>query len=299
MKRLAVFAALFASSSAFAEKTSTTPEPKGPPSAAVTPAIVDAIAEEMNRDAQRLVIPGAPPPYEISYKITEVEVNEVTASLGETVAKDPRHFVNIEAHVRVGSPALDNGNFVVPDASEIDGTASFQLPLEATPRIAKRATWLVTDSAYKEALIQLRARLEARKAGGTLVPNDVPAWTPAKSIVSDEPVLVAPLESLDDLEARAKALSAVFRDQPGLRDSHVALTSYLERRWYLNTEGTSVTDTRRASGVVISASGQADIPLEAAEGDREIHPTTSTDPLTREQTTVLRTMRNSIGADVL
>ncbi|HEY1818158.1 MAG TPA: metallopeptidase TldD-related protein [Kofleriaceae bacterium] len=257
MKRLAVLAALFASSTAFAEKTVATPEPKGPPSEAVTPAIVDAIAEEMNRDAQRLVIPGAPPPYSISYKITEVEVNEVVASLGQTIQKEPRHFVNIEAHVRVGSPDLDNGNFVVPDASEIDGTASFQLPLEATPRIAKRATWLVTDSAYKEALIQLRARLEARKAGGTTVARDVPAWTPAKSLVSDEPVLVAPLESLDELEARAKAVSAVFRDQPGLRDSHVALTSYLERRWYLNTEGTSVTDTRRASGLVIVADGQA------------------------------------------
>ena len=36
------------------------------------------------------------------------------------------------------------------------------------------------------------------------------------------------------------------------------MTSYLERRWYLTTEGTSVTDTRRASGVVISAEGQAD-----------------------------------------
>ena len=50
----------------------------------------------------------------------------------------------------------------------------------------------------------------------------------------------------------------MFRDQPALRDSRVAVTSYLERRWYLTTEGTSVTDTRRASGVVIAASGQAD-----------------------------------------
>jgi TldD protein len=256
MKRLAVITALLASSTAFAEKTA--PESKGPASKAVTKEIVDAIAEEMNRDMQRMVIPGAPKPYSIAYKITEVEVNEVSASLGSTVAKEPKHFVNIEAHVRVGSPDLDNGNFVVPEAAEIDGTSAFNLPLEATPRIAKRAAWLVTDTAYKEALIQLRARLESRKAGGTLVPTDVPAWTPTKSIVSEEPVLVAPLETVDELETRAKALSAVFRDQPGLRDSHVAMTSYLERRWYLDTEGTNVTDTRRASGIVISASGQAD-----------------------------------------
>ena len=260
MKRLAVLAALVAApATSFANKTppASTPEVKGPPSKAVTTEIIDAIAEEMNRDSQRLVIPGAPPPYSISYKITEVEVNEVSATLGETIAKSPRHFVNLEAHVRVGSPDLDNGNFVVPDGSEINGTFAINLPLEATPRIAKRAAWLATDTAYKEALIQLRARLESRKAGGTAVPTDVPAWTPAKALVSEEPVLVAPLETVDELEARAKAVSSVFRSEPGLRDSRVAMSSYLERRWYLSTEGTSVTDTRRASGLVIEASGQA------------------------------------------
>jgi TldD protein len=256
MKKLVALIALLPAAPTFAKKVAV--EPLGPPSKAVTNAIVDAIAEEMNRDTKELVIPGAPRPYSISYKITEVDVNDVSASLGQTTSKRNRHFVNLEARVRVGSPDLDNGNFVVPDATEIDGTAAINLPLEATPRIAKRAAWLVTDSAYKEALIQLRAKLEARKAGGSSRPTDVPAWTSEKPIVSEDPVLVPPLEGLDELEARAKALSVVFRDQPALRDSRVAVTSYLERRWYLTTEGTSVTDTRRASGVVIAASGQAD-----------------------------------------
>src|SRR5262249_40640302 len=149
-------------------------------------------------------------------------------------------------------------NFVVPDGAEIDGSAATNLPLDADKRIAQRAAWLVTDTAYKEALIQLRAKLEARRAGASSRPADVPAWTDTKKIVSDEPVLVPPLESLDALEGRAKQVSTVFRDQPALRDSRVSLTSYLERRWYLTTEGTSVTDTRRASGIVIAASGQAD-----------------------------------------
>jgi Sensors of blue-light using FAD len=49
----------------------------------------------------------------------------------------------------------------------------------------------------------------------------------------------------------------------------------------------------------VSASGQADIPLEAVEGEEAIRPAAATEPLTREQTAVLRVMRNSIGADVL
>ena len=234
------------------------PEITGGPSKAITNEIIDAVAEEMNRDLSELAIPGQPRIYHISYKLTEVDVNDVAASLGQTTSRRNRHLVTLEARVRVGGPQFDNGNFAVPQAEEIDGVATATLPLEATPRIARRAAWLVTDQAYKEALIQLRAKVEAKRAGGLHV-TDVPSWTAIdKPIVSDEPVLVAPLETLDELEVRAKALSAVMREQSAVRDSHVALTSYLERRWYLTTEGTSVTDTRRASGVVMAASGQAD-----------------------------------------
>ncbi|HVK84440.1 MAG TPA: metallopeptidase TldD-related protein [Kofleriaceae bacterium] len=230
--------------------------PKGSASKAVTDDILDAIAEEMNRAMTSLVIPGAPRPYHISYKITEVDVNDAAASLGQTTSKRNRHFVNLEARVRVNNEQLDNSNFAVANAEEIDAVVGITLPLEATPRIARRAAWLVTDSAYKEALMQLRAKLESRRAAGTLQ-KDVPSWTAEKPVISEDPVLVAELEKLEDLEARAKAISATFRDQPHIRDSRVAVTSYLERRWYLTTEGTSVTDTRRASGVVIVASGQA------------------------------------------
>jgi TldD protein len=233
----------------------------GPPSKAVTDAIIEAIRDEMRRATKALQIPGAPKPYHIAYKITEVDVNDVAASLGHTTSKRNRHFVNLEARVRVSpddTPAFDNGNFVVPQADELDGVAGFNLPLEATPRIARRAAWLVTDAAYKEALIQLRAKMEARRAGSSSRPADVPSWTAEPPVVSEEPVLVPPLESLDELEARAKALSATFRDLPAIRESRVAVTSYLERRWYVTTEGTTVTDTRRASGVLIAATGQAD-----------------------------------------
>ncbi len=260
MMKRALFAAACAVVVSPAVRVAAKPAPKeafGPGSKAVTNEILDAVAEEMNRSMTQLEIPGAPKPYSVSYKITEVDVNDCVASLGFATSKRNRHFVNLEARVRVGTPAFDNSNFVVPQADEIDGVSAFTLPLEATPRIARRATWLVTDAAYKEALIQLRAKLEARKTGGARS-NDVPAWTSEKPVVSETPVLVAPLETVDELETRAKAISAVFRDQANIRESRVSVTSYLERRWYLTSEGSNVTDTRRASGVVITANGQAD-----------------------------------------
>ncbi|MEZ4368681.1 MAG: metallopeptidase TldD-related protein [Kofleriaceae bacterium] len=229
-----------------------------PPSAAVTPEILDAVAAEMNRAMIKLHIGDAtvPRPYHISFKVTEVEVNDVVASLGATRSRKERHVVSLEARVRVGTPAFDNGNFVVPGDESVDGTAATALPLEATPRIAARAAWLVTDAAYKEALMQLRAKLDARRSGA-ITGGAVPSWTPEPALVDETQVRPPELEGLADLEALAQGVSAVFRGAAGVRDSRVAFTSYLERRWYLTSEGTNVTDTRRVSGVVIAASSQA------------------------------------------
>src|SRR5829696_41816 len=133
MKRYLLIAlALLPATTSLAKKP---PEPTGPASKAVTDKIVDAIAEEMNRAMTRLEIPGAPKPYSISYKITEVDVNDVSATLGHTTSRRNRHFVNLEVRVRVGNNTLDNSNFVVPDGSEYDGTAATNLPLDSDKRI--------------------------------------------------------------------------------------------------------------------------------------------------------------------
>ncbi len=255
VRPIAVVAALaLAWSPALAKKP---PPALGKQSTAVTNQIVDAIAEEMDRALKALELPDAPKPYHISYKITEVEVNDAVASLGFITNAKERHFVNLECRVRVQYDGVDNGNFVVPGGDGIDGVAGITLPLEATPRIARRAAWLVTDTAYKEALVQLRAKLDARTAGGVGGAAANAPWTEEKPIVGEDPVLVPALEDLDTIKARATKLSAVFRGDGHVRASRVAVTSFLERRWYLTTEGTSVHDTRRVSGVAIVAHGQA------------------------------------------
>jgi hypothetical protein len=256
MKRLALVLAFAATPAVAIAKPAAPPPPAGT-SKAVTNEIIDAVAEELNRAMTDLQIPGTPKPYHISYKITEVEVNDAVASLGFTTSKKERHFVNIEARVRVGSPDFDNGNFVVPQAESIDGVSAVNLPLEATPRMARRAAWLVTDAAYKEALIQLRAKIDARKAGGVGM-TDVPSWTMQKAVVEENTVDVPVNERADEMATRAEVLSKVMRDFDFVRDSRVSFTSFIERRWYVTSEGTSATDTRRVSGVLMVASAQAE-----------------------------------------
>ena len=224
-------------------------------SKSVTPEIIDGLAQEIERAMTELTIPRAPKPYFIGYKLTEVEVNDVHASLGATTASKRRHFVHLEAHVHVGSYRFDNSNFVVAGAEQLDGVASVQLPLEASPRIVRRAAWLVTDTAYKEALGQITAKADARQVGRGR--PDLASNTRHPAVVQDKPVLVPKLEEHKALEARATSISNTLRKDTHLRDSRVAFTSFLERRWYLNSEGTSAHDTRRVTGVILVATGQA------------------------------------------
>ncbi len=228
------------------------------PSRAVTSDIIDAVAEEIERAMAGMQIPGEPKPYFVGHKLTEVEVNDVVASLGAITWTQQRHFVTIEARVHVGDYQFDSSNFVISNAEETDGVATFQLPMEATPRIARRAAWLVTDAAYKEALELFRAKLDARRANGNGLANDRPSYTAQAPLVREEAVLVPALEPADDLEKRAKVVSEVFRAMPHVRDSRIAFTSFLERRWYINSEGARVHDTRRVSGVIITATTQAE-----------------------------------------
>ena len=235
--------------------------PKGDPgtaSKAVTKPIIDAVVAEMERSRSKLTIPGAPGPYFFAYKLTEVEVNDVAASLGALTGERDRHFVNLEAYVHVGEYDQDNSNFVDGQREDLDGVVSMSLPLEATPSLARRAAWRTTDAAYKEAIAQMATKqAQLRKGAGGGV-TKTPSYSKAEPVVSLEPVLVPRLESIDRLGKRASKLSAYFRGKDHVRTSRVAFTSFLERRWLINSEGTRVHDTRRVSGVLIAVSGQAD-----------------------------------------
>jgi TldD protein len=227
-------------------------------SRAVNDAVLDAVASEMERSLNGLKIEGAFRPYFMLYKVTEVEVNDAVATLGSATTQKERHFVNLEAHVHVGDYQFDNSNFIAPQRDELDGRSEQSLPLEPNPSSARRAAWLATDEAYKEAIEQIRAKQEALKSGAAGGVSKVPSYSKFKPAAMNEQVLVPKLETVEEMKQRAEKISAVLRKHEHLRDSRVAFTSFLERRWLLNSEGNAVHDTRRVSGVLIVASAQAE-----------------------------------------
>lgn len=231
--------------------------PAAPSSKAITTEVLDAVGIELERAMSKMRIPGAPAPYFIGYKLTEVEVNDVVASLGAVTDEKHRDFVSLEAHVHVGTYERDNSNFVAPGRENIDGTAVVPLALEASASRSRRSAWIATDAAYKEAIEQWRAKSEAIASGVSAGSASLPSYTQSTPIVMEQRVAVPALSTNEALATRAKLVSATFRDYKHIRDSRIAFTSFLENRWYLNSEGTNATDTRRVDGVLIAATAQA------------------------------------------
>lgn len=227
-------------------------------SRAVTPAVLKALETEIERAEDSLKIPGAPEPYRIAYKVTEVEVEDVAATLGATTAEKRRHFAAVDVSVHVGSYEFDNTNFVMPQRKSVNAKATMNLPVEASPKLARHAAWLATEDAYKQALSQMSAKRDALKTGVAGRRGDLPSYSRAEEAVSPEPVVVPELEKRPHLAERAQSVSLAFAEKPHIRDSRVAFTSFLERRWYLNSEGTTAHDTRRVSGVILVGTAQAD-----------------------------------------
>lgn len=224
---------------------------------AVTDEMLDELDKELARAMKDMSVPGEPKPYFVAFKLTEVDVNDVAASLGAATDVSNRHFMGMDSHVRVGDYAFDNTNHLIPRQAEIDGHSTIALPLEATPKVARRAAWLATDAAYKEALEQYRSK-KAKVARDPSLADKADSYARVEPLVMMDPVKVEPMESLEDLRGRAERLSAVFRDRPMIRESRVAYTSFIERRWYLNSEGTRAHDVRRVTGVIVVASVQAE-----------------------------------------
>tara|TARA_R110002073_G_scaffold336458_1_gene533608 strand:+ start:8260 stop:10089 length:1830 start_codon:yes stop_codon:yes gene_type:complete len=233
------------------------PPAMAPTSSSVTPEILDAVGAELERAMSSMRIPGAPAPYFIGYKLTEVDVHDVVASLGSITDDQNRDFTGLEAHVHIGSYEKDNSNFVPSQREGLDGVTNIGLALEASPARARRSAWLATDGAYKEAIAQWQAKSEAMASGVAGGASKIASYTKATPVVTEKPVQVPKLQTNDELGERAMRLSNAFRKYDFIRDSHVGLTSFLENRWYLNSEGTNATDTRRVEGILIVATAQA------------------------------------------
>src|ERR1035441_1578223 len=108
--------------------------------------LLDAMSQELNRNFSALHEKADPPPYFLSYEITEQEFRSVTGTLGTVDSSAGGKSRALDVSVRVGTPKLDNYHRVRGDRGQF--TSGALITFEDNINSIKRRLWLETDRAY-------------------------------------------------------------------------------------------------------------------------------------------------------
>jgi len=219
--------------------------------------LLDAMSQELNRNFTVLKQKADPPPYFLSYEVTEVDHHSVSGTLGTVDASSGGKSRTLDVSVRVGSPKLDNYHRVRGGGGGGSGqfTSGASLTFEDNVNSIKRRLWLDTDRAYRlaaERLIRIKTNTQVKVAAE----DDSDDF-------SAEPVSVfqqaPPPLKFDEAEwsQRVRKLSARFQNYPSVLTSHVSVSALTDTRYLVNTEGTRIEHGRGFARVVITASAKA------------------------------------------
>lgn len=227
--------------------------------------VMRAMRDELERSMRKLQLENLQKPYFISYRSVETQACSISASFGALVDSTceppgsgrPR-LRNLSVEVRVGDYARDNSNFFAPminaGVARPLGTGGASVPIDDNYDELRRQLWLDTDSAYKNALdsfAKKKAALEHRTRT-----DDAPDLS-KEDVVKFEQAPPDAKWNRVELEKSVKALSAVFREAPGIDGSTVRLTANTWFTRFVNSEGTSYVRSMTTAAVQIDADTQA------------------------------------------
>ncbi|MFH1143043.1 MAG: metallopeptidase TldD-related protein, partial [Candidatus Eisenbacteria bacterium] len=203
----------------------TPPSPQGDP-------VFGAMQDEMDRAMTQLVMPGMTPPYFLAYWIQDNETLTIEARYGALVqtARDRERY--LAAQVRVGSPALDNTEFIGGWDDLYRMRA--RMAEEDDYLSLRHQLWLHTDAAYKdglETLARKQAHLQAHPPQDTL--PDFVAAAAVDRIEAPARLEVDEAQWADEVREAARLLSG-YRS---LQDWRITYFGGAVNRRHLNSEG--------------------------------------------------------------
>jgi predicted Zn-dependent protease len=218
--------------------------------------LLDAMSQELGRNFQALKDKADPPPYFLSYEITQEDVYNVSGTLGSIDSAGGGKSRTLDVSVRVGSPKLDNYHRVRgAGGGAAQFTSGSQITYEDNVNSIKHRLWEDTDRAYRaaaERLIRIETNTQVKVAE-----QDASAdFSSAPPEVS----LAAPLKlkfDVEDWTGRIRKLSERFRNYPGVLTSRVTVSGQAETRYFVNTEGTRLEFGRGYARIFVSASAKA------------------------------------------
>lgn len=224
-----------------------------PVAAAPPPSLLDILSAELQRNFSLLKEKADPPPYYMSYTVTDDETEVLTASLGAVVNQNKRELRYLDVTVRVGSPKLDNYHVVKGERARF--TSGSVIPLDNVAPAIDRRLWLETDQTYRLAarrLIEIKSNQQVQVQPGQ-DSDDFSSEPPAVS--SEPPPALEPLAAA--WASRLRKWSGDLSNVPGVLNSGIAIAVERQTNYLVSTEGSKLLHGRTFANISINARGKA------------------------------------------
>jgi TldD protein len=234
VKRILVLSIALASSAGSAEPAQT----------------LGAMKDELARSMKDLSLPDGAKPYFISYGMWDRDRVDVSASFGALISSVEFPDRHLDIDLRVGDAAFDNSNITDHEAGR-----GITLPRDDDYDSVRRELWLATDHLFKHE-VETLAHKRAVIAGEAKDPDVVGSFSkepPAQLHVAGAP---SPIDR-GKLEALARQLSAVFRNNPDVYVGTVDIAGTSGTMYFVSSEGSESSQPVAYVHVTVSCSTQA------------------------------------------
>lgn len=214
---------------------------------------LDILKKELNREMEGFKGTDLPP-YFISYRVNETQYTQIDASLGSLIQSNSNKNRFLTCEVRVGDYALDNTHPIEDGRMDFDrGAQDGVLPIDNAPEAIAYALWEATQAQYRQA----RSRYRSVKNPTLKVKAGEADFSKETPVTYFEPPL-AP-ENFDKVtwENKLRSYSKPFQNNPDIVAGDVSLQIINDRKYLVNSEGTSIAQNAHHVYLYISASIRA------------------------------------------
>ena len=211
----------------------------------------EAISKELNRSFAALKTKGDPPPYFLSYRVTDTNSTIISASLGALQANITNRRRILDTDIRVGDYNFDNTR-----ATRGYRSGSIELPIEDDSDAIRSVIWQRMDGLYNGAVEQLR---QAKQTKATTIGDEFNASDFSREEPQVSTSKTVMLNVNRELWAqRLRKVSEVFKKYPLIYVSSIGLTASATNKYFVSTEGSSVQHGTTQVRVAIYAVTKAD-----------------------------------------
>ena len=207
------------------------------------------------------------PPYHMNYRVIDVTSSVVSASFGALMNSQQYRSRTLVPQIRLGDEKLDTFRFNQMGAamSRYQGPSVARLPLdeENNEDAVRQAIWDEVNNRYKFA-VDMYQKTKAESSVNVEEEDKAPYFSEAKV----EKYYEAPLPAekmtidMDQWAARMKEISAVFKNQPGIMKGDAIMIYTVERRYFVNNEGTEVVQNLPYARIMVFGETKADDGME-------------------------------------